>query len=197
MRKDRSFVCDLVGFAFLYAQLASTFWLVPDWSLSHLGEPAFQAAAGNILAGAAITAIRFSGRRGSDAERLLLAVFLAAMPLIYLSSWFLAPQPGWLAGELVGVVIFGTLAVLGWRGSIWWLALGIAAHGLFWDLWHYDRATFIPNWYALGCLITDVSLGVYVALQAQAFSSSAVSSGGETLHKDSMPAWSSSPSGRG
>ena len=44
---------------------------------------------------------------------------------------------------------------------------------LAWDLWHYDHATFIPNWYALGCLITDVSLGIYVALQAPFFASSA------------------------
>jgi len=172
MTKQSVLVRDVVGFGFLYAQLAATFWLVPDWSPAHIGEPVYLAALANVVTAAAITAIRLSGRRGSDAERLVLAVFLAGMPLIYLSSWLLAPQPGWLAGELVGTALFAALAFIGWRRSIWVLAFGIAAHGLAWDLWHYDHATFIPNWYALGCLITDVSLGIYVALQAPFFASS-------------------------
>jgi hypothetical protein len=70
------------------------------------------------------------------------------------------------------VAIFVGAAALGWRGSIWWLALGIAAHGLLWDLWHYGRTAFVPDWYTVGCLVTDVSLGVYVALQAPAFARS-------------------------
>ncbi|MDX2166030.1 MAG: hypothetical protein SF182_03170 [Deltaproteobacteria bacterium] len=160
---------DLVGFAFLYAQLLSTFWLVPDWSPAHLLQPVYLAAVGGIVTTFAITGIRVSGRRGSVIERLLLAVFLAGMPLIYLSSWLLAPQSGWLAGELLGVAWFVGLAIAGWRGSIWWLAIGIAAHGVGWDLWHYRHATFIPNWYAVGCLLTDLSLGLYVATQAPAF----------------------------
>ena len=169
MSRHDLLIRDLVGFAFLYAQLAATFWIVPDWSLSHSGEPTYLAAVGNIIGTVVISAIRFSGRRGSTAERLYLAVFLGAMPFVYLSSWMLAPQHGWLVPELVGVAIFVAAAKLGWRGSIWWLALGIAAHGLFWDLWHYGHTAFVPNWYTIGCLITDVSLGVYVALQAPAF----------------------------
>src|SRR5262245_45526053 len=171
MTKQSVLVRDVVGFAFLYAQLAATFWLVPDWSLAHIGEPVYLAALANVVTAAAITVIRLSGRRGSAAERLLLAIFLAGMPLIYVSSWLLAPQPGWLVAELIGTAVFVALALIGWRRSIWVLALGIAAHGLAWDLWHYGHAAFIPNWYALGCLITDVSLGIYVALQAPAFAS--------------------------
>jgi len=160
---------DLIGFTFLYAQLAATFWLVPDWSPTHFGEPVYMAAVANVIVAVAITAIRLSDRRGAPAERFLLALFLGGMPLIYLWSWVLSPQPGWLVPELIGVALFVPAAVLGWRRSIWLLAIGIAAHGVFWDLWHYDRTAFIPNWYVLGCLITDVCLGVYVALQVPAF----------------------------
>ena len=169
MSRHDSPVRDLVGFALLYAQLAATFWIVPDWSPSHIGEPTYLAGVGNVVGTFVISAIRLSGRRGSIAERAYLALFLGAMPFVYLSSWILTPQQGWLLPELVGVAIFVAAAVLGWRGSIWWLAFGIAAHGLFWDLWHYGHTAFIPDWYTVGCLITDVSLGVYVALLAPAF----------------------------
>ena len=60
-------------------------------------------------------------------------------------------------------MIFAVLAVAGLRGSGWYLAVGIAAHGLAWDLWHHGRTTFIPDWYTIGCLIVDVGWGLYAA----------------------------------
>jgi len=48
--------------------------------------------------------------------------------------------PIWTFVELVQVIIFGTMALLGLRGSPWWLAAGWALHPL-WDVGlHYkDR----------------------------------------------------------
>ncbi len=43
MEQRRWLIRDLVGFAFLYAQLATTIWLVPQWSLARLAEPVYQA----------------------------------------------------------------------------------------------------------------------------------------------------------
>ena len=32
--------------------------------------------------------------------------------------------------------------------------------------WHYGRTPFVPNWYAMGCLVMDVSVALYVAARA-------------------------------
>ncbi len=36
----------------------------------------------------------------------------------------------WIVGELVGVAIFGGMALLGLRGSLWWIVAGWAFHPL-------------------------------------------------------------------
>ncbi len=165
---------DVMAFTFLYAQLFAAQWLVPDWSLAHLVEPVYQASAAVVVTVVGITLIRLSGRRGSWSERLLLALFLGAMPFVYVLSYLRAPQPGWLPIELFGIVLYVVPAVLGMRRSAWYLAGGILAHGLLWDLSHFDHTAFIPNWYAIGCLIADIGLGVYAALQVPAFDGGAV-----------------------
>ena len=169
LRRMTATTRDVTAFGFLYAQLLITLRIVPDWSPVHIAEPVYLASVAAVATAVSITLIRLSGRRGAWIERLLLASFLGGMPLVYVLSWMLSPQPGWLPIELVGVVLFGSAALLGMSRSAWFLAAGIAAHGLFWDLWHYDHTTFIPNWYTIGCLIADVGIGVYAALQAPAF----------------------------
>ena len=43
----------------------------------------------------------------------------------------------WLAAELVGIAIYGSMGLRGVRGSAWWLAAGWALHPV-WDiLLHY------------------------------------------------------------
>lgn len=160
---------DGVGLLFLVAQLVATPLVVPDWAFSHLWQPVYVAAIASILTSLLILGLRVSGRRGSGLERQALALFLAGMPLIYLASWALAPEPGWLGIELVGLVVYGTLAFLGWKRSVWFLAAGIAAHGVFWDAWHHGRVGFVPDWYAVGCFIVDVGLGIYVATEVPRF----------------------------
>jgi len=100
---DTSRTRDIFGFTFLYAQLVASCWIVPEWPLSHLGEPVYLATLASIATTISITVIRASGRHGSAAERGLLALFLGGMPFVYLSSWALTPQSGWLAIELIGV----------------------------------------------------------------------------------------------
>jgi hypothetical protein len=157
---------NVIAFSFLYAQLAGFFVLVPQWSLAHLWEPVYIAVVATILTTAWITILRLRGLRGSTLERWTLALFLAGMPVVYLWSWWRAPQAGWLGVELAGLVVFASLAALGLFRSVWFLAAGIAAHGLFWDLWHCGRTAFIPDWYTIGCLITDIGIGVYAAVEA-------------------------------
>jgi hypothetical protein len=154
---------DAVGLVFLYAQLAAALWIVPEWSPSHLGEPTFLAGVSGVLTSLALIALRWLDVPRWPIERALLALFLGGMPFVYVASWMVAPQPGWLPVELLGVAIFVPLALLGWWRSPWFLAGGIAAHGLMWDLWHFGHSSYIPDWYAIGCLVADVGIGVYAA----------------------------------
>ena len=72
--------------------------------------------------------------------------------------------------EIAGVPVYATLAVLGLRRSPWFLAAGIAGHGLAWDSWHYYANTgYIPSWYAIGCFLVDLGLGLYIAARIPAW----------------------------
>jgi hypothetical protein len=65
----------------------------------------------------------------------------------------------WLFFEVVGFLIFTVIAYLGFRGSLWWLAIGWSLHPI-WDVaLHYfgPGRPFTPVSYAMACL-TWVSL---------------------------------------
>ena len=116
---------------------------------------------------------RLLGARGIAIERIVLALFLAAMPVVYILRWLTAADGAgiaWLWLELLGLVVYATLAVMGLKVSPWYLAVGIAAHGIAWDIWHYfTRETYMPHWYAIACLLVDVGIGAYVAARIPAW----------------------------
>ena len=155
------------------ALTAYTLTLVPSWR-GALADPCHHAAiaaAGTIVF---LFAARRMGSRGVALERAVMALFLAAMPLIYIATWLVTGGAGasraWLAIELAGLPIYAALALLGLRRSAWFLAAGIAAHGVGWDAWHV-HSHYIPRWYAVGCLLVDVGLALYVAARAPAWRS--------------------------
>jgi hypothetical protein len=140
--------------------------LAPSWQRI-LSDVCLQAA---VVAGATIVLLyvtRFFGARGIAIERIVLALFLAAMPVVYILRWLLnrdGAGSGWLWLELIGFILFAALAVMGLKVSPWYLAAGIAAHGIAWDIWHdFIAETYMPHWYAITCLLVDVGVGVYVA----------------------------------
>lgn len=103
------------------------------------------------------------------AERFVLAAFLAGMPVVYFAQYLAVAhgnaQPGgWLWLEFAGILIFATLAVLGLKVSPWFLVIGIVAHGLGWDSWHYRNSPYIADWYSTGCLLVDITIGAYAAV---------------------------------
>jgi hypothetical protein len=111
----------------------------------------------------------------AHSERNLLAGFLVGMPLVYVSRYLFASTGRmanyWFWVEVLGTIIFVALAVLGLKRSPWFLAVGIAAHGLAWDTWHYRNSTYIPDWYATACLAVDLAFGAYVAARVPAYQS--------------------------
>jgi uncharacterized protein DUF6010 len=74
--------------------------------------------------------------------------------------------PIWTLVELVQVVVFGTMALLGLRGSAYWIAAGWALHAL-WDIGlHYigPGQAFAPFTYAIFCGSFDLVVGAYIAI---------------------------------
>lgn len=153
-------------------------YLVPHWS--ELSDPCTLAS----IAGGVTLILMYVTRWRGDAwiplERGVLAVFLAGMPVIYVARWlFFKPadsEPVWFAVELAGLGIFGLLTVLGLKRSPWFLVVGIAGHGIVWDLSHLTSA-YIPTWYTIMCMLVDIGLGLYTASRIPAWRRATASAG--------------------
>jgi hypothetical protein len=140
---------------------AAALYGVPSWDLTDVRVLALLVAGATIVL---LSVTRVAGTAGVAVERAVIALFLAGMPVVYVASG-MAHGTGatWLAVELAGLLLYGGLAVAGWRHAPWLLAAGVAAHGLAWDAWHLVGPSYIPPWYAVGCLLVDVGVAAYVA----------------------------------
>jgi len=140
------------------------------WRVS--GDPCLVAAAATAVVVACLWLTRWGGLRAVSLERSLLAGFLVAMPLVYVARYLFASSgraANWLWIEVLGTTIFVALAVLGMKRSPWFLAIGMVAHGLGWDMWHYRSSTYIPDWYVMACLAVDLTFGAHVAARVPAY----------------------------
>jgi Family of unknown function (DUF6010) len=99
--------------------------------------------------------------------RALLAIFLIAAAAAYFGFAVLASAgPIWILIELVGVIVFGTMALLGLSGSPWWIAAGWAMHPL-WDVVLHligPGGTFASQPYAVACVSFDWVVAAYIAV---------------------------------
>ncbi len=99
--------------------------------------------------------------------RSLLAVFLFVAAALYIVFAVRAVEDAyWVVGELVGVAVYGTMALRGLRGSPWWLAAGWALHPL-WDVGlHYfgPGGSFAPVGYTITCVSFDLLVAAYIAV---------------------------------
>ena len=76
-------------------------------------------------------------------------------------------SPVWWLIELLQCVAFGTLGLLGWRGSTRWLLLGWALHPV-WDMgMHYvgPGREVGPAFYSVACLTFDWVVAVYILIR--------------------------------
>ena len=74
--------------------------------------------------------------------------------------------PMWLLVELLHIIVFGTMALIGLRGSPYWLAIAWALHPV-WDVGlHYigPGNAFAPFTYAIACVSFDLVVAVYLAI---------------------------------
>lgn len=61
---------------------------------------------------------------------------------------------------------FATVAVLGFRAGLWWVAAALAGHGVF-DFFHHDLVDnpSVPAWWPGFCLSFDIVLGLALAIR--------------------------------
>jgi len=100
--------------------------------------------------------------------RTLLATVLFAAAGAYFGFAVVAPVSRvWLLIELLQCIAYGTMGLIGWRGSAKWLALGWALHPV-WDLGvHYlGPGRDIGPWtYAVACLSFDWVVAAYIFIR--------------------------------
>jgi len=98
--------------------------------------------------------------------RSLLAISLLIAAGAYLGFVIVASAGStWILVELGQVVAFGSMALLGLRGSRYWLVAGWALHPL-WDIGvHYfgPGHSYAPFEYAVACGSFDLVVAAYVA----------------------------------
>ena len=140
--------------------------LAPHSALYDFPTAETLAGLATVVVAIALVVLRCLPKRRLRFERLIYAVFLAAMPFIYLAAALKQGSSSDIAIELVGVPVFAGLAVFGYYKSFLALGLGLAAHGLGWDLWHHGSASYIAGWYPSACLLVDLALGFLVFTQA-------------------------------
>jgi hypothetical protein len=100
--------------------------------------------------------------------RTLLATVLFAAAGAYFGFAVTAPVSRiWLLIELLQCIAFGTMGLIGWRGSARWLALGWALHPV-WDFGvHYvGPGRDVGPWtYAVACLSCDWVVAAYIFIR--------------------------------
>jgi hypothetical protein len=149
-----------VAFVLLVAQLALSISMLPESPFAHLGEPTSLAAIASIAVSVVLGITRFVARP-PWLDRVVLATFLAAMPLIYTWCALLRGNTSDLALEAVGIAIYAGAAIVGYLRAPWLIGAGIIAHGLAWDAWHHGRSGYVPDWYSAACLVVDIGIGVF------------------------------------
>src|SRR5215831_1753821 len=156
-----------VAFVLLFVALYYAFFLLaPRSALAEFSKAETLAGWATVVVAVALVVLRLLPKRRLPVERSIYAVFLAAMPIIYFAAALRLGSSSAIAIELVGVVVFVGLAVFGYYKSFLALGIGVAAHGLGWDLWHRNSASYIASWYPFACMLIDLTLGFLALAQA-------------------------------
>lgn len=118
-----------------------------------------------IGAGLAIGVSLAAGAAGFERERAFYPVALAVIGGLYDLFAVIGGSMSALGAETLGLIAFFSLAAVGYRTSLWLVAAGLVAHGLF-DLVHphlIDNPG-VPRWWPGFCMAYDVVAGAILAV---------------------------------
>lgn len=117
---------------------------------------------GGIALGIAFVTV---ARQQKHNQQAVLAIGLLVAAAIYLGFGLAGgANAAWLMTETLGIGIYGTFALLGWRFSVRWLAIGWALHPV-WDAGLHllgKAAAFVPAWYAVVCIGFDLAVAASI-----------------------------------
>ena len=127
-----------------------------------------QIALGVVFAAILVLYARWRGPRG---ERVVFAIGLIITALLYVGFALAGGASiGWLALEILGVLLYSLFVWLGLRASPVWLAVGWAAH-VGWDAGLHlgTRApSFVPAFIPVFCIGFDLFVASYIVARAYA-----------------------------
>src|SRR5215510_938129 len=116
-----------VTFVLLFIVLCYALVVLAPYSALHDSMAETLAGGAAVAVAVALLVLCRLPKRRWSLERSIYAVFLAAMPCIYLAAAFKRGSSSDIAIELVGMAVFVGLAVFGYYKSFLLLGLGIAA----------------------------------------------------------------------
>ena len=101
-------------------------------------------------------------------RRTAVGITLAIIAAIYIGFALAERDAGNLLIEVVFAIAIIAVVFVGLEHSRYWLAGGLAAHGV-WDLLHHHSRPVlgtrdVPRWYPPACLVYDFPLAIFVAL---------------------------------
>jgi hypothetical protein len=101
---------------------------------------------------------------GFDKERSFYPVVLIVVASYYILFAAMAQSPEVLIAEVIPMLVFTLMAILGFRHTHWLVAAGLAAHGVF-DLVHGSAIANpgVPAWWPGFCLAFDITMAAYLA----------------------------------
>ena len=119
-----------------------------------------QILAGVLLAAGVLYAIKGFSQK---IRITLTTVALLAAVLVYVLLALFSSNPVFIAVEIIGLLLFLFLIGLGYRYTLWFVAMGWILHVL-WDVGLYPAQTapYVPQWYAWLCVGFDVAMAFYM-----------------------------------
>ena len=106
----------------------------------------------------------FATGLGFDRDRAFYPTVMIVIALLYILFAAMGASLDVLLREGMFATAFIVAASVGFKRSLWWVAVALAAHGLF-DFTHHAFVNNpgVPDWWPAFCATYDVTAAVYLA----------------------------------
>ncbi len=115
--------------------------------------------------GLAVLVCGFATLAGFDRDRVFYPTLVIVVATYYILFAVMGRSTPALAWESLVAAAFLTLAVVGFKKSLWLIAAALAGHGVF-DFFHHRliHNPGVPAWWPGFCLSFDILAGAFLAL---------------------------------